>query len=308
MSNATPAATAKPLVIAVSINGEKTKQDNPNVPRSHDDIVATALACYDAGASILHAHNSDTGQLGQAAADDYLAAWRRVKAQRPDALWYPTLTRGGGQHLEHVKCIDDEIGLEFACVDPGAVGIARLDQDGLPVGRYYLNDFDQIRSAFAQLTERRLGAQIAIYEPHYLRTTLAYHRAGKLPLGTVINFYFGGPHGVLGPGSLSFGLPPTRASLDAYLDLLGDVDLPWTVSVWGGDIFATELPELAIARGGHLQIGLESHYDLDHKPTNEEQVRRAVALGAAAGRPAATSRQTLEVWRAPRLNSTRGSQ
>ncbi|MET0379374.1 MAG: hypothetical protein ABW049_10330 [Spongiibacteraceae bacterium] len=28
----------KPLVIAVSINGEKTKADNPNVPRSHSSV------------------------------------------------------------------------------------------------------------------------------------------------------------------------------------------------------------------------------------------------------------------------------
>lgn len=287
----------EPLVIAVSINGEKKKTDNPNVPRSHDEIVATALGCYDAGASILHAHNSSTELTGRAAADDYLAAWRRVSEQRPGALWYPTLTRSGGDELEHVKLIDDAIGLEFACVDPGTVGVATLDAEGLPVGRFYSNGFDSIRSAFAQLAERALVPQIAIYEPAYLRTTLAYHRAGKLPHGAVVNFYFGGPYGLLGPGSLSFGLPPTPAALQAYLDLLGDADLPWTVSVWGGDLLDTELPALAIELGGHVQIGLESHFDPVHKPSNEEQVRQVVALAKAAGRPVANREQTLAAWR-----------
>ncbi len=112
------AASRLPLVIAVSINGEKSKSINPNIPRSHAEIVATAIACYDAGASILHAHNSDTSMTGAQAAEDYLLAWRQVRALRPGALWYPTLTRSGGQELEHVKLIDEAIGIEFACVDP----------------------------------------------------------------------------------------------------------------------------------------------------------------------------------------------
>ncbi|SCW90481.1 Uncharacterized conserved protein, DUF849 family [Sphingobium faniae] len=289
------------LVIAVSINGEKSKESNPNIPRSHAEIVTTALACYDAGASIIHAHNSSTALTGAEAAEDYLAAWREVRARRPDALWYPTLTRSGGDKLEHVKLIDDAIGLQFACVDPGAVAVARLDEDGLPAGRFYMNSFDQIRSAFAQLRERGLGAQIAIYEPAYLRIVLAYHKAGFLPQGSVVNFYFGGPHGLMGSGTLAFGLPPTPAALQAYLDLLGDAQLPWTVSVWGGDLLATELPEMAIRLGGHIQIGLESHFDPVHKPSNEEQVEQVMSLARKMGRPVAGSKATLAIWNAPRL-------
>lgn len=290
----------RPLVIAVSINGEKSKATNPHVPRSHDEIFATAVACYEAGASILHAHNRDVGLTGQAAADDYLAVWRRVRDARPGALWYPTLTRAGGDELSHIMLIDDAIGLEYACVDPGAVAIARLDSDGLPVGRYYANSFDQIRSAFAQLEARRLGAQIAIYEPAYLRIALAYHEAGRLPEESVINFYFGGRYGPLGENGLPFGLPPTPAALEAYLDLLGAADLPWTVSVWGGDLLATELPRLAIERGGHIQIGLESHWDPVSKPSNEAQVEQVVAMAREAGRPVADREATLEAWRSPR--------
>jgi uncharacterized protein (DUF849 family) len=290
----------RPLVIAVSINGERSKAINPNVPRTPDEIVATALSCYEAGASILHAHCSSVDLSGAAAAADYLAAWRLVKERRPESLWYPTLTRKGGDDLEHVTIIDDEIGLEYACVDPGAVAVARLDDEGLPAGRYYATTFDQIRSAFSQLAERRIGPQIAIYEPGYLRTVLAYHAAGRLPAGAVVNFYFGGGHGLTPPRGLPFGLPPTRSALMAYLDLLGDVGLPWTASIWGGDILQTELPQLAIALGGHVQLGLESHFDPSAKPSNEDQIRQVAAFAASAGRRIATSAETLSVWRNPR--------
>lgn len=294
-----------PLVIAVSINGERSKAMNPNVPRSHDEIVASAIACYDAGASIIHSHCSSTELTGQASADDYLAAWRRVREARPGALWYPTLTAHGGDAIEHILLIDDAVGIEYGCVDPGSVPIARLDEQGLPQGGYYTTSFDQLRTAFAAFRARRLGAQLAIYEPHYLRTTLAYHKAGQLPEGSVVNFYFGGPYGPFWLDGMPFGLPPTRASLEAYLDLLGDADLPWTVSLWGGDILETDLPQLAIEKGGHVQIGLESHYHPTKKPSNEDQVAEIVALAHKVGRPIADRDATLRLWRSPRYTAQR---
>ena len=254
-------AKERPLVVAVSINGERSKSANPNVPIGPDQIVATALSCYDAGASIIHCHNASTALTGQAAADDYLAAWRRIRAERPGVLWYPTLTRDGCHDLDHVRIIDEAIGLEFACCDPGSVGFATVDAEGIPMGGYYTNSYEQIRANFAQLAAWKLGPQIAIYEPGYLRTVLA------------------------------------------YLDMLDGVDLPWTVSVWGGDLFRTDLPEMAIERGGHLQIGLESHFDPVDKPTNEDQIRAALRLAERAGRPVADREATLAVWRSPRLEA-----
>ena len=293
-------ARDRPLVVAVSINGERSKTANPNVPVGHDEIVATALSCYDAGASIIHCHNTSTALSGHEAADDYLASWRRIRAERPGALWYPTLTHGGCHDLDHVKIIDDAIGLEFACCDPGSVGFSSLDADGIPMGGYYTNSYEQIRANFEQLAARRLGPQMAIYEPGYLRTVLAYHAAGTLPPGAVANLYFGGPYGLSMQANPSFGLPPTRNALLAYLDMLEGVDLPWTVSVWGGDIFKTELPEMAIALGGHLQLGLESHFDPEDKPSTEDQIRAAYRLAEKAGRPVADRDATLAVWRAPK--------
>src|SRR6185369_11409232 len=83
-----------------------------------------------------------------------------------------------------------------------------------------------------------------------------------------------------------FGLPPTIASLDAYLAMLDGTGLPWMVGVLGGDVALT-LAEAAIARGGHVRVGLED-YDGDRQPTNEELVAEIVALARRAGRPLAT--------------------
>ena len=50
---------ASPVVIEAAINGFTTKAANPNVPRSPEEIAATAMACIQAGASIVYNHNDE---------------------------------------------------------------------------------------------------------------------------------------------------------------------------------------------------------------------------------------------------------
>jgi len=292
-----------PLVITASINGERTKEQNPHTPRSYDEIVESALSSYAAGASLIHVHATNMGLIAEEAAEDYLKSWRRVLEARPGSLWYPTLTRALGGEIRHILAIDDEVGIEFGCVDPGTVPFANLDDEGLPVGRYYANSLESIRADFAAVTERKIGPQLAIYEPHYLRIVLAFHRAGKLPEGTVCNFYFGGDYGLGGERSMPFGLRPTEASLRAYLDILGDVDLPWTVSVWGGDIFDSPLPELAIDQGGHVLVGIEPYFHPQRALSNEEMIGRVAEIAKARGVPLADREETLEAFKSPRRAS-----
>ena len=80
------------VVIEAAINGETRPEKNPHVPRTPEAIARDASRCLDAGASLLHAHYDDIRLWGREAADDYLAAWRPVLRERPDTLWYPTLT------------------------------------------------------------------------------------------------------------------------------------------------------------------------------------------------------------------------
>ena len=106
----------------------------------------------------------------------------------------------------------------------------------------------------------------------------------------MIKFYFG-------TGRAQFGLPPTRAALDAYLDMLGDAPLPWLVSAQGGDVIATGLARIALERGGHLQVGLEPSGDA--RRSNVELVQEAVALAADVGRPIATAAQARALLQLP---------
>ena len=290
------------VVIEAAINGETRPDKNPHVPRTPEAVARDALACLGAGASIIHAHNEDIRLWGREAADNYLAAWRTVLRERPDALWYPTLTVAPdhASALLHYELLAQEVGLRIGVVDPGSTNIGGPDPDGLPVGMVYSNGYPEIRASFELCAKHGLGPSLAIYEPGFLRTTLAWYRAGRLPQGSMVKLYFGGDYGLFSmqPG-VTFGLAPTASALDAYLDLLDGVDLPWSVSVWGGDLFDTPIARRALERGGHLHVGLEEHFHPTRKPTNEELVRQAVSLCNEVGRPVASCAEAARILDLP---------
>jgi uncharacterized protein (DUF849 family) len=296
------ASDATPVIVEAAINGETRPDRNPNVPRKPEEIAADARRCLDAGAAILHAHGDDMRLTGETAALRYLAAWEPVLAERPDTLWYPTLAIGAdvGETFSHVEILARRIGLRMAAVDPGSTNIGSPDAEGLPVGGVYANSYDDVRYGLSLCERLGLGPSLAIYEPGFLRTVLAFHRAGRLPAGALVKLYFGGDYGLFAtrPG-VSFGLPPTRHALLAYLDMLEGTGLAWSVSVWGGDLADTPIARLALERGGHLHVGLEEHFHPERKPTNEELVREAAALAASVGRPVATAAQCAELLGLP---------
>jgi uncharacterized protein (DUF849 family) len=284
----------QPVIIEAAINGLTTTQRNPHVPQLPADVTTDALRCFSAGAAIVHNHIDLMTTDPQAAAARYLESWRPVWSARPDALLYPTVGMGVGieERFGHIPLLATTGRLRLSLLDPGSVNLGGVDTDGLPGGPFdfvYANSFSDIRHVITLCEHYRLGPSIAIYEPGFLRTTLAYARAGRLPAGAFVKFYFGGDHDFLSgaAGGGSFGLPPTPAALDVYLSMLGDSGVPWAVAVLGGDVVGCGLARAALERGGHVRLGLED-YAGQRTPTNEELVTEAVALAAEVGRPVAT--------------------
>ena len=117
----------------------------------------------------------------------------------------------------------------------------------------------------------------------------------------MVKLYFGAD-GVAsaerGSYPLSFGLPPTEASLDAYCALLGSEISNWSVAALGGDVIESGLARLALERGGHVRLGLEDHAG-PRQPTNVELVSELVALCAEVGRPIATPAEARSILGLP---------
>jgi uncharacterized protein (DUF849 family) len=277
---------SEPVIIEAAINGATPKTVNPNVPVTEDEIVADALACFEAGAAIVHQHISNFNVSGDEAAEVYLGIWRRVLADRPDALWYPTINLGPpDQWYAHIAPLAQSGLLRMGVSDPGSVNMG-VPVNGLPVGSFvYTNTFDDVAHQLELCRTHQLGPSLAIYEPGFLRTVLAYHRGGQLPPGSFIKLYFSSERGLSGT---AFGLPPSPTALAAYVELLDGTGLPWAASAVGDDLIRSELCRATLDAGGHLHVGLE-FYAGERTPTNVELVTEAVEAVTAAGREVATS-------------------
>jgi uncharacterized protein (DUF849 family) len=295
-----------PLIIEAAINGVTNKVRNPHVPCTPEEIADDALECLEAGAAIVHNHIDALTLDGPAYAERQLDGWRPIFEKRPDAILYPTVAVAGTieQRFAHVPILAESCAMRMSVLDPGSVNFGGLAEDGLPGGPIdfvYVNTFSDIRHEVALCERYGLGPSISIFEPGVLRAALAYHRTGRLPKGAFIKLYFGGGHDYLGGAGegVSFGLPPTPASLDAYLGMLEGCDVPWCVAVVGGDAMKSGIVRHAIERGGHVRVGLEDHAG-GRQPSNAALVREVVAAARESGRPVASCTESARLLGLPR--------
>jgi 3-keto-5-aminohexanoate cleavage enzyme len=297
-----------PVILELALNGPTPRSRNRHVPRTPAEIAEVALEGIALGAAIVHNHNDDPmfTDDGVHAVEPYLDAWGRILERHPDALLYPTLGAGArGIPIERRWAHVEELARRglggMTLVDPGSVNVGLLSDGTVPgaaAAGPYQNSYADLAYMFARTGALGAAPSISIFEPGFLRTTLTWHRAGRVPPGAIVKLYFG--------GELEFGLPPTAAALDAYLELLEPSGLPWSVAVLGGDVVACGLAERAIRRGGHVRVGLED-WAGSGEPSNAELVRAAVALIDRLGAAPASIPQARELLGVPSRAGRDGS-
>ena len=289
-----------PVMIEVALNGVTSRRRNPNVPATVEEHAKDALACIDAGATIIHTHAPDLIVGAEEAAAQYATAYRPAVEQHPGIICYPTVGFGDtfADRYRHVELLDDMGLVRQAALDTGSVNLGGTGSDGLPpaIEFVYTNSFAKIVYEMNVCATRGLGPSISIFEPGFLQVVLAYVRNGALPPGALVKFYFAGG-GYLGGGDPLWGSPPIAEALDLFLAMYGATPVPWAVAVLGGSLLETPIARAALERGGHLRVGIE---DWDDGPPNVEQVAAAVALCAEVGRPVATITQTTELLHLPK--------
>ena len=270
------------------MNGGMSKRANPRVPHTPDEVAAEGIRCIAAGASILHNHTRDPVLGGSGIHDPgpYREAWSQIRDRYPKAIFYPTMPGGApGQPIEQRYAHHEQLAawglLGLGVVDPGTTDLGRYDDDGhpRPGDAIYQNTWADGIHMVETCRRLKVGLSFSIFEPGFVRFLQGYARAGDLPQGSFVKFYFGGP-------KAGFGLQPTAKALAAYLEMIEGTNLPWLVSVQGGDVVACGIAELALQRGGHLQVGLEPSGDRTRD--NVQLVDEAVSLARSLGREPAS--------------------
>ncbi|MDX7950300.1 3-keto-5-aminohexanoate cleavage protein [Lichenihabitans sp. Uapishka_5] len=287
-----------PVMIESHQNGVRTKTMNPNTPVTYDEIVEDAIRCWDAGATAIHVHNSDFDLRGKAAADDYMPAWSRIMAERPDMIWYPTtcnnlLCTEGQTGLEHIPFLNRDANVQVAVVDTG-IDMFAVDEDerGHIIGRPYGWDYRQVAGQVDFCMANKIAMIWGVYEPGHLRVARHYVDRGLFTPGSNWDFYLVGKYGLTSTKPIgTCGMEPTLESLYYYLDMIAQAKhvLPWFISIWGeGSLDTRPIIRRAIELGGHIKTGLELFYDPDRNPTNLDLLREVQEIAREVGRPLAT--------------------
>lgn len=260
--------------------------------------IEEARQCLDAGAAIIH-HHHDFRLDGNDSTYEMKTFGQNVMADHPAAILYPDFIRGEilKDRTAHFLPTAQAGTVALVPVDPAGTLFGGLDDDGKPItGSIYGMTMEDANETLELAVECGLPVTVGVYEPGNLRWAIAHARRGTLPAGSMVKLYFGGDRSILtiGKPALNFGLPPSTASLDAYLAMMEGLDIPWSVGVMGGMLLETPLARYALEKGGHLRVGIED-VGLAEGLTNRGTVEAAVALAAEVGRPVAQGNEARAV-------------
>lgn len=260
------------------------------------EMISEGIACVEAGATIIH-HHHDFGAEPEAATRQLIDVALGILDKYPDTLIYPNYLKGRtlAEQFAYLDPMLKEKALRMIAFDPGYTTFGRFDDQGLPsisirAGFSYPDCDWLVRYA----GKHGAPLSIGLYEPGQLRWTLAYAKAGMFPFGSILKIYFGGDHLIdqnRVPG-LSFGPVPFEDGLDLYLKMLGDVALPWIVSLQGDAILDSSIARATLERGGHLRVGIEDTAGMTTL-SNAGTVEAAVKLGREMGREAITGAKAI---------------
>lgn len=287
------------LIIDARLNEYTMRDANPNVPWSPEEIGRDAAACRAAGASIVHYHARDP-ETGAPSSDValYAAAAKAIRAGC-DAIVMPTLGASTVVELDarigHIEEMAEDAATraDLAPLDLASLSLAMWQEgmDGVAGDDLvYHNSVGTLKALAARSQAVGARPMAAIWNVPSLRLLEAFCRTGVLP-NTIFAELF------TTEGGLIAGHPGTPAGLESLIACVPDsVDCVWAAACYGAD--ALPLAEIAIARGGHVAIGL-GDYDYpalggDAHATNADVVAAVAEIARRHGREIATPDEARE--------------
>lgn len=283
------------LIIECSLNEQVTKQENPNVPISVDELIADGLAAAEAGAAILHFHARDpeNGDLLHPGTEVYRAVMRGIRQHDPDVLVYPTYGASPTPEARfaHLATLaeDPAIGLDFATIDPGSVNYADYHAESREIGWDYVLTVThhEIRYFFELCKRHGIQWSFTVRELGQVRHVLTYLEMGLVSAPLFLKITMSEKH--------MWGVPPSEQGVEMLTRAMIPPEVPyrWMLFIEGGSENYVELCRYAARSGGHIRTGVGDVPVFGGETlTNAEQVERVVAIAREHGREIAGPDET----------------
>ena len=261
------------LIITAAICGaEVTKEQNPNVPYTVEEIVREAKSAHEAGAAIVHLHvRFDDGTPTQSQAR-FQECTEAILKECPDVIIIPST--GGAVGMtpdERLQSTNTTPVPEMATLDCGTCNFG---------DEIFDNTMPTMRAFGARMMEKGIKPEYECFEMGHLDTILTMARKGQVP-GAPMQFNF-----VLGvPGCTPATIPNLCWLVNAI-----PAGSTWTVTGVGRSAFP--MTAAAIAMGGNVRVGFEDNLYLSKgvlAKSNGELVEKVVRIAKELGREIATS-------------------
>ena len=261
----------KKVIISAALTGAvTTKGNNPNLPTQPKEICESAIACYEAGAAVVHIHVRD---------DDDQASMRFDKFEEAVTLIRETgcpvvinLTSSGGQGFSWEERIKPFKVLkpEMASFDSGTMNWLN--------SVVVMNEPEFLELCGKEMIEANVKPEIEVFDIGMLNTAKYYLKKGILQAPAHFQICLGAPG----------GMEATTENLVYVVNHLPE-DCTW--STFGIGRGANEILMAALAMGGNVRVGLEDnvYYNAGQlAESNEQFVARVARLAKEIGKEVAT--------------------
>jgi 3-keto-5-aminohexanoate cleavage enzyme len=266
--------SSDPVVITVAPTGaEVTRDDNPNVPYTPEEIAEEVARSAGEGASVVHIHaRTDDGR--PTTDPDVLRRIRDLIRDRTDiVIGMSTGAEVGMSHEERIRVLDAEP--EIASLNTGSMNFGDEVFDNPP---------ELIEALAKRMAADGDRPELEIYDLGMLGAVTRLVEGGLITEPPLYNFVMGVPGGI-------------AASPENLLALLHNRPWPGPWTATGVGRHQLPLTTLACAMGGHMRVGFEDNvYYRRGQPagSNAELVARARRIAEELGRPVASPAQARE--------------
>ncbi|GAA1344962.1 3-keto-5-aminohexanoate cleavage protein [Saccharothrix algeriensis] len=264
------------LLTVAPTGAEHAKADVPQLPVTLDELVATAVACEQVGAAVVHVHIRDADARPTL---DLGLLKDAVQALREQTSLVVQLSTGGAvtdPEADRLRVLD-ALPDSASCT----MGTVNFGDD------VFLNRWEFVVALHKGMQERGIAPEYEIFDLGQLASLRRLLDRHGLPAGGKVHVDL-----VTGvPG----GMPGDAETLVAALRLL-----PEGASFSATGIGRTTLPVMlaALSTGGHLRVGMEdtlSYAKGQPVRDNAQLVARAAGLAKIAQRPPLTPAQAREL-------------
>ena len=254
------------LVTVAPTGAETTKADCPQLPTTLEELVAAARECEAAGAAMIHVHIRDADHKPTL---DQVRLKDTVDALREATDLVVQLSTGGSVHdplEDRLKVLDAE---PDSC--SLTMGTTNFGDD------VFSNPWPFVCDLYQLSQEREVVPEFELFDLGQVAALTRLLDRYGLPYGGRVHCDF-----VMGvPG----GMPGTADALVAGVAALPPQATSWSATGIGRSTLAVAMT--ALAKGGHLRVGMEDVLTISRGvpvESNTQLVERAVALGALAQR------------------------